>query len=104
VRKAVRFTPTRRTERVADRNFRVPVANAGDLAMATSKEYRQQADQCLQLARTTRDFFARAALTELAVDFAGKAERADAKRAPAHRRATRLAAPDPAGARRGRAG
>jgi hypothetical protein len=72
--------------------------------MATSKEYRQQADQCLQLARTTRDFFARAALTELAADFAGKAERADAGRAPAHPRGPRLAANDPLGVRRRRAG
>jgi hypothetical protein len=72
--------------------------------MATSKEYRQQADQCLQLARTTRDFFARAALTELAADFAGKAERAELERASAPPRAPHLAANDPLGVRRRRMG
>jgi hypothetical protein len=72
--------------------------------MPTSKEYRQQAEQCLQLARTTSDFYARAALTELAAEFAKMAERAGAERASAQRRAPRLAAADPLGLRRRRAG
>jgi hypothetical protein len=37
--------------------------------MPTSKEYRQQADQCLELANKAEDFYVKSALIELAEEF-----------------------------------
>jgi hypothetical protein len=45
--------------------------------MPTSKEYRQHAEECLELAEQTDEFYVRAALIELADEFkkqAGKIE------------------------------
>ena len=43
-------------------------------AMLTAKEYRHRASECLQLASTAVDFYAKAALTELATDFQDMAD------------------------------
>jgi len=42
--------------------------------MLTSKEYVQQAEECLRLANATSDVYVRAALTELAYDFKAMAK------------------------------
>jgi hypothetical protein len=47
--------------------------------MPTSKEYRQRAKGCLQLASTANDFYVKAALAELAADFTKMAESLDAE-------------------------
>jgi hypothetical protein len=47
--------------------------------MPTSKEYRQRAQGCLQLASTADDFYVKTALVELAADFTKMAERPDAE-------------------------
>jgi hypothetical protein len=47
--------------------------------MPTSKEYRQRAEGCLQLARTAEEFYVKTALAELAADFIKMAERLDAE-------------------------
>jgi hypothetical protein len=45
--------------------------------MPTSKEYRQRAEDCLQLASAADDFFVRSALAELAADFEKMADGED---------------------------
>jgi hypothetical protein len=42
--------------------------------MPTSKEYLQQAEECLQLANASSDVYVKEALTELASDFKAVAE------------------------------
>jgi len=42
--------------------------------MPTSKEYRQQARECLELAKAAKDLYAKQAMTELAEEFARAAE------------------------------
>jgi len=42
--------------------------------MLTSKEYVQQAEECLRLANASSDVYVRAALTELAYDFKAMAK------------------------------
>ena len=47
--------------------------------MPTSKEYRQRAEECLQLASTAEDFYVKTSLAELAADFTKMAESLDAE-------------------------
>ncbi|HEV7462730.1 MAG TPA: hypothetical protein VGN85_02320 [Methyloceanibacter sp.] len=47
------------------------------IVMPTSKECRQQAKACLQLARAASDFYVKIALSELASDLEEMAERQD---------------------------
>ena len=46
----------------------------GGTSMPTAKEYRQHAEECLQLARQAEEFYVRAALIELAAKFKKQAE------------------------------
>jgi hypothetical protein len=43
--------------------------------MPTSKEYRQQAKDCMNLASEAEELFVKTALTEMAADFEGLAEK-----------------------------
>ena len=63
--------------------------------MATSKEYRQRADECLQLANEATEVYVRVALAELAAEFQKTAEEmesgpdgADPHKRATHKRAT----------------
>ncbi len=49
------------------------------VVMTTSKEYRQRAEECLQLASTAEDFYVKTSLAELAADFTKMAESLDAE-------------------------
>ena len=42
--------------------------------MPTAKEYRQHAEECLQLAKQAEEFYVKAALIELAAKFKKQAE------------------------------
>jgi hypothetical protein len=62
-------------------------------AVMTSGQYRQRAQECLELARASNDVFVQVALTELAQEFgraADQAERAGARERPAPDRARRV--------------
>ena len=58
--------------------------------MATSKEYRQRAQECLQLANEATEVYVRVALAELAAEFQKTAEEMEAglDRADSHKSAT----------------
>ena len=43
--------------------------------MPTSKEYRQHAEECLELAKQAEEFYVRAALIELADEFKEQAKK-----------------------------
>ena len=43
--------------------------------MPTSKEYWQQAEQCLELAKEAEDFYVKSALIELAEEFKEQAKK-----------------------------
>jgi hypothetical protein len=43
--------------------------------MPTSKEYRQQAEHCINLATEAEELYVKTALTEMAADFEGLAEK-----------------------------
>jgi hypothetical protein len=43
--------------------------------MPTSKEYRQHAEECLELAKETEEFYVKTALIELADEFKAHAEK-----------------------------
>ena len=45
--------------------------------MPTSKEYRQQARECLELAKAAKDLYAKQAMTELAEEFNKAADTLD---------------------------
>src|SRR5439155_10518501 len=45
------------------------------VAMLTAKEYRQQAQECLELAKRTEQLYVKEAMTELAEEFNGAAEK-----------------------------
>jgi hypothetical protein len=45
--------------------------------MPTAKEYRQQARQCLELAKAAKDLYAKQAMTELAEEFNKAADTLD---------------------------
>ena len=45
------------------------------MAMLTAKEYRQQAQDCLKLAKQAKKLYAKVAMTELAEKFNGVAEK-----------------------------
>jgi hypothetical protein len=47
----------------------------GGAPMPTSKEYRQRAEECLELAKQAEEFYVRTALIELADAFKEQAER-----------------------------
>jgi hypothetical protein len=49
--------------------------------MPTSKEYRQQAADCMNLACEAEELYVKTALTEMAADFEGLAEKLDERRA-----------------------
>ena len=57
--------------------------------MTTSKEYRQRAEECLQLANEAREIYVRVALTELAGEFQKTADEMESglNRAAPHKRA-----------------
>ena len=42
--------------------------------MPTAKEYRQHAEECLELAKQSEEFYVKAALIELAAEFKTQAE------------------------------
>ena len=44
-------------------------------SMPTSKECRQHAEQCLQLAKQAEEYYVKSALTELAAEFKKQAEK-----------------------------
>ena len=48
--------------------------------MPTSQEYRQQAKECLELARQAKEFYAKKALIEMASDFKEIAEKLEHRR------------------------
>jgi hypothetical protein len=50
------------------------VRDSGVPAMPTAKEYRQQAKECLDLAKAAKDLYAKEAMTELAEEFSKTAE------------------------------
>jgi HEPN domain-containing protein len=52
----------------------VGVRGNGGAPMPTSKEYRQHAEECLELAKQAEEFYVRAALIELADEFKEQAE------------------------------
>ena len=43
--------------------------------MPTAKEYRQHAEECLELAKQAEEFYVKAALIELATEFKKQAEK-----------------------------
>jgi hypothetical protein len=45
--------------------------------MPTAKDYRQQAQQCLELAKAAKDLYAKQAMTELAEEFNKAADTLD---------------------------
>ena len=47
----------------------------GARAMPTSKEYRQHAEECLELAKVAEEFYVKTALIELADEFKEQAEK-----------------------------
>jgi hypothetical protein len=47
--------------------------------MPTPQEYRQQAEECLELARQTKEYSVKAALIEMAADFNEIAEKLEDK-------------------------
>jgi hypothetical protein len=51
-----------------------PSGNGG-ASMPTSKEFRQQAEQCSELAKQAEEFYVKSALTELAEEFKREAEK-----------------------------
>jgi len=48
--------------------------------MPTPQEYRQQAEECLELAREAKELYAKMALIEMAEDFNEIAEKLEDKR------------------------
>jgi hypothetical protein len=50
--------------------------------MLTSKEYRQQARECLELAARPEEFYVRAVLLELAAELSGAADELEIKERP----------------------
>ena len=65
--------PTATHERLAafvEPNASAPVhLQMGGKLMPTEKEYRQQAQKCLELAKATKALYAKQAMTELAEEF-----------------------------------
>jgi hypothetical protein len=51
--------------------------------MPTAKEYRQQAEWCLELAKTAEQAFAKTAMKELAEEFNKAAEKLEEETVPA---------------------
>ena len=49
--------------------------------MPTAKDYRQQAQQCLELAKAAKDLYAKQAMTELAEEFNKAADTLERKSA-----------------------
>jgi hypothetical protein len=54
----------------------------GAMPMPTAKQYRQQAQECLELAKAATDLYAIRALTELAEEFNKAAETQERKSSP----------------------
>jgi hypothetical protein len=52
--------------------------------MDTPQEYRQQAKECLELARESNDLFTQSALVEMAADFIEIADKLDDRQKRAH--------------------
>jgi hypothetical protein len=48
--------------------------------MPTSKEYRQHAEECLELAKVAEEFYVKTALIELADEFKEQAEKIEHQR------------------------
>jgi hypothetical protein len=48
---------------------------SGGAPMPTSKEYRQHAEECLELAKQAKEFYVKTALVELADEFKELAEK-----------------------------
>jgi len=72
----------------AERNASAPVLskgrfqNDGAMLMPTAKEYRRQAQECLELAKTAGDLYAKQAMAELAEEFNKAADTLERKSAP----------------------
>jgi hypothetical protein len=49
--------------------------------MPTSKEYRRQAEDCMNLASEAEELYVKTALTEMAADFKGLAEKLEQRTA-----------------------
>jgi hypothetical protein len=47
----------------------------GEIAMPTPKEYRQRADECLELMKEPNEWYVRIALLELATEFQKRADK-----------------------------
>jgi hypothetical protein len=55
----------------------VEVSGDGGTPMPTSKEYRQHAEECLELAKQAEEFYVKTALVELADEFKEQAEKSN---------------------------
>jgi hypothetical protein len=53
----------------------VRIKGNGGASVPTAKEYRQHAEECLELAKQAEEFYVRAALIELAAEFKKQAEK-----------------------------
>jgi hypothetical protein len=49
--------------------------------MPTSQEYRQQADECLEIVNQAKEWYVRMALLQLAVEFERRADKLEQRRA-----------------------